>query len=197
MADCAKGSDVAGSRGYFLTGAGVLLNQALIQYGLQFLQGKGSTPMQTPFFMNQVRLGPQAACAPGAPSRRAPCTGGAAASRSAADPRFTRTLVPTAQSVMGKVAQLAQFDEELYKVSGDGDKYLIATSEQPICAFYLNEWLEPKTLPRRFAGYSTCFRKEAGSHGRDQLGIFRVHQFEKIEQVRTMPHGRRALAGAG
>lgn len=96
---------------------------------------------------------------------------------------------PRLQSIMGKVAQLAQFDEELYKVSGEGDdKYLIATSEQPICAYHLNEWLEPKHVPRRLAGVSTCFRKEAGSHGRDQLGIFRVHQFEKIEQfVVTSP----------
>ena len=62
------------------------------------------------------------------------------------------------------------------------DQYLIATSEQPICAYHAGEWLAPKELPIRYAGYSTCFRKEAGSHGRDQLGIFRVHQFEKVEQ---------------
>merc|ERR1712130_1005429 len=69
---------------------------------------------------------------------------------------------------MAKTAQLEDFDEELYKVVGDeDDKYLIATSEQP---------------PIKYAGYSTCFRKEAGSHGKDTWGIFRVHQFEKIEQ---------------
>lgn len=60
--------------------------------------------------------------------------------------------------------------------------YLIATSEQPICALHLGENLNPKTLPIKYAGYSTCFRKEAGSSGRDVLGIFRVHQFEKVEQ---------------
>ncbi|KAJ1626931.1 hypothetical protein T492DRAFT_596355, partial [Pavlovales sp. CCMP2436] len=78
------------------------------------------------------------------------------------------------------------------QVTGEGDdKYLIATSEQPICAYHLNEWLTPKDVPRHLAGVSTCFRKEAGSHGRDQLGIFRVHQFEKIEQfVVTSPEGR-------
>lgn len=76
-----------------------------------------------------------------------------------------------------QVAQLADFDEQLYKVTGSGeDQYLIATSEQPICAYHANEWLDPKQLPIKYAGYSTCFRKEAGSHGRDQLGIFRVHQ---------------------
>ena len=73
-----------------------------------------------------------------------------------------------------------QFDEELYHVSGEGeDKYLIATSEQTLCALHLNQWVEPRELPIKLAGYSTCFRKEAGSHGRDTLGIFRVHQFEK------------------
>ena len=87
------------------------------------------------------------------------------------------------KEVMAGVAQLEQFDEELYKVGGDGDdKYLIATSEQPICGYHMNEWMDEKTLPLRYGGISTCFRKEAGSHGKDTWGIFRVHQFEKVEQ---------------
>jgi seryl-tRNA synthetase len=60
--------------------------------------------------------------------------------------------------------------------------YLIATSEQPISALYRGEWLGPADVPQRFAGVSSCFRKEAGAHGRDVWGIFRVHQFEKVEQ---------------
>ncbi|KAL6309423.1 serine-tRNA ligase [Sparassis latifolia] len=89
------------------------------------------------------------------------------------------------KDVMAKTAQLDQFDEELYKViAADDEKYLIATSEQPISAFHSDEWFDsPETqLPIRYAGYSTCFRKEAGSAGRDMWGIFRVHQFEKVEQ---------------
>uniref|UniRef100_A0A7E4W406 serine--tRNA ligase n=1 Tax=Panagrellus redivivus TaxID=6233 RepID=A0A7E4W406_PANRE len=96
------------------------------------------------------------------------------------------------KDVMQEVAQLNQFDEELYKVSGKGsevagdetvdEKYLIATSEQPIAAFHRNEWLNPADLPIKYAGLSTCFRQEVGSHGRDTRGIFRVHQFEKVEQ---------------
>ncbi|KAF7799672.1 hypothetical protein EIP86_010912 [Pleurotus ostreatoroseus] len=89
------------------------------------------------------------------------------------------------KEVMAKTAQLSQFDEELYKVIADDDeKYLIATSEQPISAYHSGEWFEsPDTqLPIKYAGYSTCFRKEAGSAGRDMWGIFRVHQFEKLEQ---------------
>ena len=87
------------------------------------------------------------------------------------------------QDIMAETAELAQFDEELYKVTGDGeDKYLIATSEQPISAYHRDEWLDPKQLPLKYAGNSTCFRKEAGSSGRETWGIFRVHQFEKVEQ---------------
>jgi seryl-tRNA synthetase len=96
------------------------------------------------------------------------------------------------QEIMAECAQLSQFDEELYKVTGDGDndKYLIATSEQTLCALHRKGWFERSELPRRYVGYSTCFRKEAGSHGRDTLGIFRVHQFEKVEQfVIASPEG--------
>jgi seryl-tRNA synthetase len=89
------------------------------------------------------------------------------------------------KDVMAGVAQLEQFDEELYKVgdgTGNDDKYLIATSEQPICAYHKDDWLSEKELPLRYSGVSTCFRKEAGKHGADTWGIFRVHQFEKVEQ---------------
>lgn len=65
------------------------------------------------------------------------------------------------------------------------EKYLIATSEQPIAAFHRDEWLKREDLPIKYAGYSTCFRQEAGSHGRDTRGIFRVHQFEKVSLVTT------------
>lgn len=60
------------------------------------------------------------------------------------------------------------------------EKYLIATSEQPIAAYHRDEWISPAQLPIRYAGVSTCFRQEVGSHGRDTRGIFRVHQFEKV-----------------
>ena len=59
---------------------------------------------------------------------------------------------------------------------------MIATSEQTLAALHRGEIIDEKTLPRKYCGISSCFRKEAGSHGRDTLGIFRVHQFEKIEQ---------------
>ncbi|CAN8005280.1 unnamed protein product [Ixodes pacificus] len=103
------------------------------------------------------------------------------------------------KEVMQEVAQLSQFDEELYKVVGKGgdggvdEKYLIATSEQPIAAFHRDEWLSPEALPLRYAGLSSCFRQEVGSHGRDTRGIFRVHQFEKVEQFCiTSPHDNKS-----
>eukprot|EP00744_Colponema_vietnamica_P002360 GILI01003718.1.p1 GENE.GILI01003718.1~~GILI01003718.1.p1 ORF type:complete len:468 (-),score=179.35 GILI01003718.1:720-2087(-) len=133
-----RGVKVAGHRAYFLKGAGVLLNQALINYGISFLGARGYTPLQPPYFMNK--------------------------------------------EVMAETAQLSQFDEELYKVIGDDEKYLIATAEQPISALHRGEWLDETDLPYMYAGISPCFRKEAGSHGKDTWGIFRVHQFEKVEQ---------------
>lgn len=70
-----------------------------------------------------------------------------------------------------------------FQVTGEGeDKYLIATSEQALCCYHADARVDRKDLPIRIAGYSSCFRKEVGSHGRDTLGIFRVHQFEKVEQ---------------
>ncbi|AOW06549.1 hypothetical protein B0I72DRAFT_133675 [Yarrowia lipolytica] len=139
--DPERGTKIVGHRGYFLKSYGVFLNQALINYGLDFLTKRGYVPLQAPMMMNK--------------------------------------------DVMARTAQLSQFDEELYKVmDGQDEKYLIATSEQPISAYHANEWFErpEEQLPRRYAGYSTCFRREAGSHGKDAWGIFRVHQFEKIEQ---------------
>jgi len=137
--DPERGSKVAGHRGYFLKGYGVLLNQALIHYGTKFLKNKGYDPVQPPYFMKR--------------------------------------------EIMSETAQLSDFDDQLYKLEGDPEPYyLIATSEQPISAMYRNEWLEPQDLPLKYSGSSPCFRKEAGAHGKDTWGIFRVHQFEKVEQ---------------
>ncbi|KAK7683845.1 hypothetical protein QCA50_013223 [Cerrena zonata] len=145
--DLERGTKNVGHRGYYLMNEGIDLNQALINYGLDFLRKKGHKKIQPPFMINK--------------------------------------------DVMAKTAQLDQFDEELYKVIADDDeKYLIATSEQPISAFHSGEWFDSPDiqLPLKYAGYSTCFRKEAGSAGRDMWGIFRVHQFEKVEQfVLTEP----------
>ena len=79
------------------------------------------------------------------------------------------------------VTDLADFENVMYKIEGE-DLYLIATSEHPLAGMYMGEIFEPTDLPLRLAGVSACFRKEAGSHGKDTKGIFRVHQFNKVEQ---------------
>jgi seryl-tRNA synthetase len=76
---------------------------------------------------------------------------------------------------------LSDFQEVIYKIE-DEDLYLIGTAEHAIAAMHMDEIFSKETLPLRYAGISPCFRKEAGAHGRDTKGIFRVHQFEKVEQ---------------
>jgi seryl-tRNA synthetase len=79
------------------------------------------------------------------------------------------------------VTDLGDFEKVMYKIDGD-DAYLIATSEHPIAAMYQDEIFEEKDLPLRLAGISPCFRREIGAHGLDTKGLFRVHQFTKVEQ---------------
>lgn len=79
------------------------------------------------------------------------------------------------------VTALSDFEDVLYKVENE-DLYLIATSEHPMAAMYMNETFKAEDLPLKLAGISTNFRKEAGAHGKDTRGIFRTHQFNKIEQ---------------
>jgi len=83
--------------------------------------------------------------------------------------------------IIKAAAELGDFEDTLYKIQ-DEDLYMIATSEQTIAAYHYDEIIDPERLPLKYAGVSSCFRREAGSHGKDTLGIFRVHQFEKIEQ---------------
>ena len=79
------------------------------------------------------------------------------------------------------VTALGDFEDVLYKIQNE-DLYMIATSEHPLAAMYWNEVLKLDDMPIKLAGISTCFRKEAGAHGKDTRGIFRTHQFNKIEQ---------------
>lgn len=84
-------------------------------------------------------------------------------------------------SISGAIP-LTAFEEMIYKIQ-DEDLYLIGTAEHALVEYYKDEVLNSDQLPIRFAGVSSCFRKEAGAHGKDTKGIFRVHQFEKVEQV--------------
>jgi seryl-tRNA synthetase len=84
------------------------------------------------------------------------------------------------REAMSGAVILSDFEDVIYKIEEE-DLYLIATSEHPLAAMHLNEIFGHDELPKRYAGVSPCFRKEAGAHGRDTKGIFRVHQFEKVE----------------
>ena len=89
-------------------------------------------------------------------------------------------LMINRKAISGAV-QLSDFEDVIYKIE-DEDLYMIGTSEHSIACYHMNETLATAFLPLRYAGVSSCFRKEAGSHGKDTKGIFRVHQFNKVEQ---------------
>ncbi|HJW19678.1 MAG TPA: serine--tRNA ligase [Candidatus Nitrosotalea sp.] len=143
LVDLERAAKVSGARFYYLKNQLVRLNQALLQFALDFLSEKNYIPIQTPFLINRGAM---------------------------------------------EGAIIAQdFEDVIYKIENE-DLYLIGTSEHAVASMHSDEIIDGKKLPLRYAGISTCFRKEAGAHGRDQKGIFRVHQFEKVEQfVFTRP----------
>ncbi|MGO9646067.1 MAG: serine--tRNA ligase [Candidatus Bathyarchaeia archaeon] len=85
------------------------------------------------------------------------------------------------REAIGGAVALSDFEDVIYKIEGE-DLYLIPTAEHALLAQHMNEIIDGKNLPLRYGGISPCFRKEAGAHGRDTKGIFRIHQFEKVEQ---------------
>lgn len=137
IVDVERAGKVAGARFFYLKGAAVLLDMALVNFALDEMFRKGYTPVEPPYVM-----------------RRKPYEG---------------------------VVALSDFEDVLYKIENE-DLYLIATSEHPMAAMYMDEVLMGEDLPVKLAGFSTNFRKEAGAHGKDTRGVFRTHQFNKIEQ---------------
>ena len=95
---------------------------------------------------------------------------------------FTPVITPVLvkPSAMEGTGYLGAHSDEIYYLPAD-DLYLVGTSEVPLAAYHSNEILDPATLPLRYAGFSSCFRREAGSYGKDTKGIIRVHQFDKVE----------------
>lgn len=85
------------------------------------------------------------------------------------------------KEIMEGSVDLGAFEDSIYKLEGE-DLYLLTTSEHALLAYHADEILDESSLPLRYLGISPCFRKEAGAHGRDTKGIFRVHEFEKVEQ---------------
>ncbi len=138
MVDMERGAKVAGARFFFLKGDAVKLEQAIMQFALDFLRKRGYTPVEPPFMLNR--------------------------------------------GAYEGVVNLEDFGPVIYKIEGE-DLHLIATSEHPLVSMHLDEILDASKLPMKYCGYSPCFRVEAGAHGKDTKGIFRVHQFYKVEQV--------------
>lgn len=134
--DMERGAKVSGSRFYYLTGIGALLELALVNAAIAQATEAGFIPMLTPALVR---------------------------------PR-----------AMEGTGFLGQASADVYHLEKD-DFYLVGTSEVPLAAYHMDEIVEADKLPLRYAGFSPCFRREAGTYGKDTRGIFRVHQFDKVE----------------
>ncbi|MEU3395682.1 seryl-tRNA synthetase [Streptomyces filamentosus] len=134
--DVERGAKVSGSRFYYLTGVGALLELALVNAAIAQATEAGFIPMLTPALVR-----------------------------------------PRAMEGTGFLGQAA---ENVYHLEKD-DYYLVGTSEVPLAAYHMDEIIDADKLPLRYAGFSPCFRREAGTYGKDTRGIFRVHQFDKVE----------------
>jgi seryl-tRNA synthetase len=134
--DMERGAKVSGSRFYFLTGRGALLQLGLLQSAVRLAVDSGFTLMIPP-----VLVRPE---------------------------------------IMSGTGFLGEHADEVYRVESD-DLYLVGTSEVPLAGYHAGEILDLSGGPLRYAGWSSCFRREAGSYGKDTRGIIRVHQFDKVE----------------
>ena len=136
LLDMERGAKVSGSRFYFLTGRGALLQLGLLQLAVRLATEAGFTLMIPP-----VLVRPE---------------------------------------IMRGTGFLGAHADEVYRLEAD-DLYLVGTSEVPLAGYHSEEILDLSDGPRRYAGWSTCFRREAGSYGKDTRGIIRVHQFDQVE----------------
>ncbi|HEY5844881.1 MAG TPA: serine--tRNA ligase [Mycobacterium sp.] len=136
LIDMERGAKVSGSRFYFLTGRGALLQLGLLQLATRVAVDNGFTLMIPP-----VLVRPE---------------------------------------IMSGTGFLGAHADEVYRIEGD-DLYLVGTSEVPLAGYHSNEIVDLSAGPLRYAGWSSCFRREAGSYGKDTRGIIRVHQFDKVE----------------
>ncbi len=99
---------------------------------------------------------------------------------------YTEVLPPflVSSSTLYGTGQLPKFEQDLFKIAGDWDLYLIPTAEVPVTNLYRGEILDGRLLPLKFTAYTPCFRSEAGSYGADVRGLIRQHQFDKVELVK-------------
>lgn len=139
LVDVERGVRLAGTRSYFLTGAGAMLHQAVLRMAFDFMvYEQGFTPMSVPVLVRE------------------------------------EAMVGTGFFPTGR--------EQAYHMPEDG-VYLTGTAEVALTAYHTGDTLSESELPKRFVAMSTCFRREAGTYGKDTAGIYRIHQFDKVEQV--------------
>ena len=136
--DIPRGVKVSGTRSYFFKGDGALLENAIMQFGLNHIIKKGFTPMSGPVIVKDFAM-------------------------------YGTAFFPFGE-------------EQCYRIEKD-ELNLVGTSEVFVTSFHSDEILAESDLPRLYAALSTCFRREAGTYGRDTKGVYRVHQFQKVEQV--------------
>ena len=136
--DIARGVKLAGTRNYFLKGAGAMLHWAVLRFATDFMVGRGYTPMLPPMLMRN--------------------------------------------EAMAGTGYFPGAEEQTYQMERD-ELNLAGTAEVALTAYFMNELLQKEQLPAKFLGLSTCYRREAGAAGKDTYGLYRIHQFDKVEQV--------------
>ncbi|KKQ44489.1 MAG: Serine-tRNA ligase [Candidatus Moranbacteria bacterium GW2011_GWC2_37_8] len=155
--DLEKGTKVAGFRGYYVKNEGVSLMMALMMYAVNKMIEKGYSPMIPPTLVKGAALFG---------------TG------------YFKGL--EYDSAVDEVYEVASGDKEADGKDSKEKKFLVGTAEAPLCAYFADETLKAEQLPIKLCGYSQCYRSEIGSYGKDTKGLYRVHEFMKVEQVVLM-----------
>jgi seryl-tRNA synthetase len=136
--DVERAVRIAGTRNYFLKGAGAMLHWAILRFCVDYMVGKGYVPFSVPMLMKN--------------------------------------------EAMAGTGYYPGSEEQTYRLERD-ELNLAGTAEVPLTAYHMGELLPEEKLPQKFVGLSTCYRREAGAAGKDTYGLYRIHQFDKVEQV--------------
>lgn len=136
--DVERAVRLAGTRNYFLKGAGAMLHWAILRFSMDYMVKKGYVPFAVPMLMKN--------------------------------------------EAMAGTGYYPGSEEQTYRMERD-ELNLAGTAEVPLTAYYMGEILAQEKLPQKFVGLSTCYRREAGAAGKDTYGLYRIHQFDKVEQV--------------
>jgi seryl-tRNA synthetase len=136
--DIERAVRLAGTRNYFLKGAGALLHWAILRFAMDFMVKKGYVPFSVPMLMKN--------------------------------------------EAMSGTGYYPGSEEQTYRMERD-ELNLAGTAEVPLTAYFMGEIVPQEILPQKFVGLSTCYRREAGAAGKDTYGLYRIHQFDKVEQV--------------